>query len=102
MSTIYGPNSPYYLTPQTSWYLSYLVYRAVPQNSSDSIITITKPYEYRPDSLSNDLYHTVNYWWIFMVRNPDLIQDPIWDQVAGLQIYVPSLATLQAANASAS
>ena len=60
-------------------------------------MTLSKKYENRPDTLSYDLYGTPAYWWVFMVRNPNTIKDPIWDMVAGASIIVPSLQTLQQA-----
>ena len=93
----YPASSPYGLTPQTSWYIGNYVNRDIPAASDDSPLTLTKNYENRPDKLSYDLYGTPAYWWIFAVRNRDLITDPIWDMVAGLTIIVPSLATLKQA-----
>jgi hypothetical protein len=97
MSKVTFPStSPYYDTPQTSWYTGPIVWRAIPADPSDSIITsLDKKYEHRPDMLSYDLYGTIGYWWIFLVRNINVIRDPIWDMVPGIQIYVPTLARLQ-------
>ena len=52
-------------------------------------------YQYKPDKLSYDLYNTPVYYWVFMVRNIDLIRDPIWDLKSGMVIMVPTLARLQ-------
>jgi hypothetical protein len=91
----YPASSPYALTPQTSWYISNYVARRIPASGDDTIMTLSKKYEYRPDTLSYDLYGTPAYWWIFSVRNRDIIQDPVWDLVAGTVITVPSLANLK-------
>jgi len=34
-------------------------------------------------------------WWVFAARNPDVIQDPIFDLNAGVQIYIPKITTLK-------
>jgi hypothetical protein len=97
MSTITFPStSAYYNTPQTSWYTGPFVWRDIPPDATDTFIpSLDKKYENRPDKLSYDLYGTVAYWWVFLVRNIDVIRDPIWDMEAGISIYTPSLAVLQ-------
>lgn len=73
-----------------------MTWRDIPPDSSDSFITsLDKKYENRPDRLSQDLYGTIGYWWIFQVRNMDVIRDPIWDLTAGMSLYVPSLERLK-------
>jgi len=51
----------------------------------------------RPDLLAADLYGDANLWWVFAVRNPNIIQDPVFDFTAGTIIYVPSMVTLTTA-----
>lgn len=91
----YSASSPYAITQQTSWYLGPIRLRLIPSDTSDRYIAITSSYEYRPDTLSYDLYGTPAYWWIFMIRNMDQIRDPIWDLKSGMAIYVPTLERLQ-------
>ena len=88
----YPSNSPYSLTPQTSWYLERWVYKPVPPDSGDQPFTLLERHRYRPDTLSYDLYSTPAYWWVFSIRNPQLRAQPIWDFVPGLTIIVPSAA----------
>jgi hypothetical protein len=96
MSKVNFPStSPYFTTPQTSWYTSAMAWRSIPPDASDSYISsLDKKYENRPDRLSYDLYNTPAYWWVFQVRNMDVIRDPIWDMTAGIAIYVPSASYL--------
>lgn len=82
--------SQYILTPINNWYLDLWVPVAVPANDNDLIINIPASMNQRPDLLSYEQYGTQGLWWVFAVRNPDLIIDPINDFVAGLQIYVPA------------
>ena len=86
----YRPSSPYFRTKQTSWYLDQMEPRQIPPDDSDELIVVGSKHEYRPDMLSYDLYGTPDYWWIFMVRNMNLIRDPIFDLKAGMHIMVPT------------
>lgn len=98
MSTVIYPSaSAYSATPQTSWYISNYVYRPISVDSGDKTYTIASRYNNRPDLLAYDLYGNPSYWWIFCVRNPNVIRDPIWDFVAGAVIVIPSQAHLKAA-----
>lgn len=97
MKVKYASASPYAATPQLSWRLLNYVHRVIPIGDADREITIQTKHEFRPDLLSNDLYNTPEYWWVFMARNMDLIRDPIWDLKAGMTIIAPSLSAIQAA-----
>jgi hypothetical protein len=91
---LYGKTSPYLTTGQTAWSLAPLNLRNVPSHPSDKRITIKAKYHERPDKLSKDLYGTEGYWWVFMVVNPDVIKDPIYDLTTGTSIFVPLLDRL--------
>ncbi len=91
----YPASSPYASTPQTSWYISNFVWRPIPAASDDRPFLLTRKYQYRPDTLSNDLYGTPAYWWVFSVRNRNVITDPIWDMLVGITIILPSAANLK-------
>ncbi len=82
--------SQYLGTPIKNWYLDIMVERRVPSNIYDKIVKIPLAYEQRPDLMSYAEYGTPALWWVFAVRNPDLINDPIQDFVAGLEIYIPA------------
>lgn len=93
----YNPNSLYANTPQLNQYLEYLGFWKgdfVNSNSNDVTMTLEAKYDKRPDLLSQDLYNTTSWWWIFMLYNPDKIQDPIYDFVAGKTIIVPNKQNL--------
>lgn len=95
MSTVnYKPSSPYYDTPQTSWYLSNYEPRNIPRDGTDKLKILEPKYENRPDLLSYDLYGTPNFWWVFMVVNPNEIKDPIYDFKPGLTFYTPTMSRL--------
>ena len=81
--------SQYSLTPVKNWYLDFWVPRTVPKSDFDKIIIIPPEFDQRPDLLSQQEYGTPRLWWVFCMRNPDLMADPINDFLAGLEIYVP-------------
>jgi hypothetical protein len=82
----YTSESPYYTTPQTSFFLLHLNFRKIPFSSSDVFYTLESKYQYRPDLLAFDVYGDPRYWWIFQNMNMDTIKDPIWDFKPGITI----------------
>jgi len=95
MSSIYSKLSPYYSTQITGSYLDIINIRNIPNQTDDVQYTLTSQYEFRPDLLAYDLYGDSNLWWVFSVRNKDLVKDPIYDMFAGQVIYLPKLSTLK-------
>jgi hypothetical protein len=94
----YKQSSPYYKTGLIeNKFLDVLEYRAIDSEADDIYRMIGNTYQYRPDLMSYDLYKTVDYWWVFMMRNRDIIIDPIWDFTADKQIYIPKISTIQRA-----
>lgn len=93
---MYTQSSPYYTTPIVNdSYLDMMVDRKFPHDPLDVYWTITSKYQYRPDLLAYDLYADSNLWWVFVSRNPDVLEDPIADFINGLQIYIPNIDTLR-------
>jgi hypothetical protein len=39
--------------------------------------------------LAFDLYGDKNLWWVFAQRNMEILKDPIFDLIPGIEIYVP-------------
>ena len=85
----YAPTSPYANTPQFSDRLDIYSPRTFDFDQDDIEYQIDSFYENRPDLLSFDLYGTPKLWWVFAVRNPDVIKDPVYDFVAGTVIRIP-------------
>lgn len=52
-------------------------------------LTIEHKYDSRPDILAYDLFGNPKLWWVFAFFNQDILQDPIVDFTAGLEITVP-------------
>lgn len=90
----YASTSPWFLTDVKNNYLDVLVIRPVSAEIDDYMYTLEPQYTYRPDLLSFDLYGTPKLWWVFSQRNLDKIQDPIFDFVPGLEIYLPKKSSL--------
>lgn len=96
-SVKYDSRSPYSRTAQTTKYVDYLdfwQYASIPPNSSDLLISLDAKYKNRPDLLAYDLYGTPQLWWVFSVRNPNTIKDPIFDFKTGILIYAPTSETI--------
>lgn len=91
----YSKFSPYYKTQEVNGHLDILSLRDIPAASDDVLFEVTQTYSLRPDLLAYDLYNDSRLWWVFAVRNKDIIQDSTYDLVAGQRIYIPSLPNLQ-------
>lgn len=92
----YNETSPYYKTKvQNGQYLGILNIRPIPAENDDILYTIEPQYTYRPDLLAYDLYGSHKLWWVFAQRNMNVIKDPVYDFVAGTQIYLPKQSKLK-------
>lgn len=91
----YSKSSPYAKTPSYGFFLDVATLPTIPKNSGDIVFKITAIYRYRPDLLASDLYGDPNLWWVFAMRNPNTIKDPIFDFLPGATIYLPKKETLQ-------
>lgn len=86
----YLNTSPYFKTKVINGqYLDKLSIRPVPAESDDILYKIETQYTYRPDLLAYDLYGSHKLWWVFAQRNMNVIKDPVYDMVAGTEIYLP-------------
>lgn len=89
----YSPYSKTKITREGT--LGILSIRPVPAYSEDPLYTVEPQYTHRPDLLAYDMYGDKNLWWIFCQRNLDVIEDPVYDLVPGLQIYLPDPARVK-------
>jgi hypothetical protein len=85
-----SPYSPYANTNINGFFMDIWVPIRFPPSSTDLFITLQPRHQYRPDVLSQELYGTEEYWWIFAVRNKNTLIDPINDFMAGVRIYAPA------------
>ena len=91
----YSNTSPYFSTAENTISLDFLVPRTITAEQDDVLYTIDRTYAFRPDLLAYDLYGTPRLWWVFAQRNPDTIEDPIYDFAPGVQIQLPKLSNLK-------
>jgi hypothetical protein len=92
---IYKNTSPYSETDYSKGYLDVITFRNIPESVDDVVYTVPKEYENRPDLLAYDLYNETRLWWVFAVRNKDIIKDPVYDMIPGIVIYIPKLSYLK-------
>jgi len=92
---MYSENSPWANTEiENETYLGILQIRPVPAEDDDLLYAVQPQYAYRPDLLAYDLYGDIRLWWVFAQRNMDIIEDPVFDLVPGLEIYLPKGSNL--------
>lgn len=92
---LYTNTSPWYNTPVKQDYLDIFAIRPVSAEADDFLYTIQPQYAYRPDLLAFDLYGEASLWWVFVQRNMDVLEDPIFDFVPGKKIYIPKNSSLR-------
>lgn len=95
MTIKYSNLSPWFSTSIVRNYLDVLTIRPVSAEADDYLYTIEPQYTYRPDLLAFDLYGSKDLWWVFIQRNLDVLQDPVFDFVPGTQIYLPKNSSLK-------
>ena len=66
----------------------------IPATTVDEPYVIGHGYDERPDLLAHQIYGNSRLWWVFALRNPDVIKDPIRDFKAGVEIMLPGEATI--------
>jgi hypothetical protein len=91
----YSTTSAYSDTNTNENYLDLMVNRSIPKKSDDKLFTINQIYNLRPDLLAYDLYGHADLWWVFAMRNPNTLVNPLGDFVVGKKIYLPKLETLR-------
>ena len=90
----YSKTSPYATTTAYGFFLDVAQIRDIPYDPSDVTYAIDAIYKYRPDLLAFDLYGDSALWWVFRARNPNVIDDPIFDFKSGVTIMIPKKTTL--------
>ena len=93
-NSIYNKNSLYSKTRAVNNFLDVANFPQIPKLADDVIMTVNKTYQFRPDLLAFDLYGDSDLWWVFAIRNPNTIKDPIFDMRSGVKIYIPKKTTI--------
>jgi hypothetical protein len=68
--------------------------KSIAPDVTDALYQIDPAYDLRPDLLAYDMYKNSDLWWVFAVRNPDVLIDPLYNFSTGTIIYVPTLAVV--------
>ena len=97
MAVNYSKTSSYSNTETFGFFLDVANIPVIPFDPSDTAYRIDNIYEHRPDLLAYDLYGNSALWWVFSARNPNVLQDPVYDFLPGATIYVPKKDNLTAA-----
>jgi len=87
----YKSSSPYSKTRMVGDYLDLMTTRSVAYDGTDETYIVESKYNMRPDLLAYDRYGSSRYWWLFAMRNKDIIIDPIQDFKTGITIRIPKL-----------
>jgi alpha-L-fucosidase len=97
MAVSYSKTSPYAKTEIYGFFLDVATIPNIPFNATDVAYQIDTIYQYRPDLLAYDLYGDPSLWWVFSIRNPNVLQDPVFDFEPGVVIYIPQKQNLTTA-----
>jgi hypothetical protein len=97
MATTYNKTSCYANTDSYGFFLDVANLPKIPQDPKDVQYQIDAIYKGRPDLLAYDLYSDSSLWWVFALRNPNVLQDPIYDFQPGVIIFVPQKTNLTTA-----
>ena len=92
---MYNKLSPYVNTLMNRGYLDVLNFIDIPSEADDIEFEITSLYMHRPDLLAYDIYGDSQLWWVFAVRNKDVLKDSLYDFVPGQRIFLPKLETIK-------
>lgn len=94
MAVVYSQSSPYKNTGVHRDALDTMKHRAITKQPDDVVFEINSIYALRPDKLAYDLYGDAGLWWVFAARNPNTIEDPVFDFQPGKRIFLPKKSTL--------
>lgn len=97
MATNYSKTSPYTNTSFYGFFLDVADLPEIPIIASDVAYQIDTIYKNRPDLLAYDLYGDQGLWWVFAMRNPNVLQDPVFDFEPGVTIFIPQKQNLVSA-----
>ena len=62
----------------------------IPEDAYEIEYKIKDAHAGRPDILATEMYGTPRLWWVFALKNPDIIKDPLNDFKPGVMIKIPS------------
>lgn len=83
--------NPYVKTPVVGNYLDIMVGLNLESRLDDEEYEIPPEYNYRPDLLANELYGDPTLYFVFIKRNMDIMEDPVFDFTTGKIIKLPAI-----------
>lgn len=95
MADMHKRTSQYINTPVKDFYLDVWEPVEISANINDKEIEIDSKYHQRPDLHSNDLFGTPRLWWVFAMRNKNILIDPLDDHKSGTRIFIPSSSIIK-------
>jgi hypothetical protein len=81
-------------TNDRDFYLDLWIDPGLGFSPSDPKKSIPVEYDLRPDLMANKEYGSSRFWWVFALRNKDILIDPVEDFKAGTEIHVPNMRAL--------
>lgn len=94
--TTFNKKSFYSNTGASTFFRGYYEPVKLPRDvASDETIVISSEYHRRPGKMAQDVFGDVSLVWVFAIYNKDLLTDPIYDFVEGLEITVPNADRLK-------
>lgn len=94
MAVNYSKSSPYAKTQFYGFFMDVATIPNIPIDPTDVLYEIDNIYKQRPDLLAYDLYGDPKLWWVFAIRNPNVLQDPLYDFEPGVSIFIPQKQNL--------
>lgn len=70
--------------------LQYVKLPELELSSDDEFRIIESQYHHRPDKLAKELYGREELYYVFLLANMDIMEDPIFDFEEGTTIRIPS------------
>ena len=67
----------------------------LPKSINDKIIIIPSRFDLRPDLAAYEIYGEPKLWFVFYLRNPDILKIPFWDFREGTEIFIPNKNTIK-------
>ena len=95
-TTVYKRDSNYARTSMNRKYLNlYEPPLTIDTLSEETTSYIIQPkFNKRPDLMAFELYGSARLWWVFAQRNPDQLEDPIYDFKPGVTIQLPKASNI--------
>ncbi len=95
MPSKYKKPSLYSNTPIKNWYLGHWPGINVNPSLNDEPYIIPAKYNLRPDLAAYHFYGSTTYWYVFALRNKNVLKDPIFDFIAGREIIIPNKKSIE-------